>query len=77
MKSTISIWLHVDIKTLSKRSKWSQKRPLLKEEDNREKIYKLYSERKDIYKLANHKIECDKLGKENVVKKIIALYEKY
>ena len=33
--------------------------------------------RKDIYKLANHKITCDELSKENIVKKIITLYEKY
>jgi len=76
LKRTISIWLDIDIKTLSKRSKWSQRRPLLKKEDNREKIYKLYSERKNIYKLANHKIECSTLSKENIAKRIIELYEK-
>ena len=29
-----------------------------------------------IYKLANHKIECAKVSKKNIVKKIIELYEK-
>ena len=40
-------------------------------------VDELYSERKKIYKLANHKIECEKLDKESVVKKIITFYEKY
>jgi len=62
---------------LNKRTKWNQKRPLLKEVNNSKKLTELYAERKDIYKLADHKIECGQLSKENIVKKIIALYEKY
>jgi len=77
LKNAISIWLNVDIKTLNKRIKWNQKRPLLKEENNQKKLTELYFERKDIYKLANHKIVCDDLSKENIAEKIIALYEKY
>jgi len=77
LKNSISIWLNVDIKTLSKRVKWNRKRPLLKQESNQKKLTALYTERKDIYKLADHKIVCDKLSKENIAKKIIALYEKY
>ena len=77
LKNSISIWLNVDIKTLSKRVKWNQKRPLLNQESNQKKLTELYEERKDIYKLANHKIACDKLSKKAIVEKIIALYEKY
>ena len=77
LKNAISIWLNVDIKTLNQRVKWNQKRPLLKQESNQKKLTELYTERKDIYKLADHKIVCDKLSKENIAKKIIALYEKY
>ena len=77
LKNSISIWLNVDIKTLSKRVKWNQKRPLLKQESNQKRLAELYTERKDIYKLADHKIVCDKLSKKNIAKKIIALYEKY
>ena len=77
LKNAISIWLNVDIKTLNKRVKWNQKRPLLKEENNQKKITELYAERKNIYKLANHQIACDKLSKKNIAEKIIALYEKY
>ena len=77
LKSSISIWLDVNIKTLNSRVRWNQKRPLLNEKNYAEKLKKLYTERKDIYKLANHKIACDKLTKRNIVEKIIALYEKY
>ena len=77
LKNAISIWLNVDIKTLNKRVKWNQKRPLVKEEIGQKKLTKLYTERKDIYKLANYKIVCDGLSKENIAKKIITLYEKY
>ena len=77
LKNAISIWLNVDIKTLNKRVKWNQKRPLLKEKNDQKKITELYAERKDIYKLANHKIACDNLTKEDIAEKIIALYEKY
>ena len=77
LKNAISIWLYVDIKTLNKRIKWNKKRPLLKEGNNQKKLVEIFTERKDIYKLADHKITCDKLTKNNIVEKIIALYEKY
>ena len=77
LKNAISIWLDVDIKSLNKRIKWNQKRPLLKKENNQKKLYELYYERKNIYKLANHKITCGKLSKKNIAEKIISLYEKY
>ena len=77
LKNAISFWLNVNIKTLERRSKWNQKRPLLINENSKQTLSKLYIERKNIYKLANHKIECDKLSKESIVKKIIMLYEKH
>ena len=77
LKNTISIWLDADLKDLNKRIKWSNKRPLLNEENNQKKINKLYDERKNIYKLANHKINCNNLSKESIAKKIITFYEKY
>ena len=76
LENAISIWLDVSIDDLNKRIKWNDKRPLLGEGSNEEKIKKLYIERKDIYKLANHKINCDNLTKENIVEKIITFYEK-
>ena len=77
LNNAISIWLDIDIKILNKRAKWNQKRPLLKKENNQQKLKELYAERKNIYKTANHKILCNNLSKENIVKKIITLYEKY
>ena len=77
LKKAMSIWLDVDMKTLNKRSKWNQKRPLLQKENNQKILKELYDERKSIYKLANHKIECDKLSKGTIAEKIIVLYEKY
>ena len=75
LKSSISIWLHLDLKVLNQRIKWNQRRPLLQNTNTRKKIEDLFSERKDFYKLADYKIICDKLSKERVAKKIIDLYE--
>ena len=75
LKSAISIWLDTDIKTLQKRVKWNEKRPLLKKNNSYKMIKKIYLERKKIYKLANYKIKCDKMNKSDLIKKIILLYE--
>ena len=77
LKNSISIWLNVDIETLNSRIKQNYKRPLLDKENNQAKLKKLYVERKKVYELADYKIECRKLNKKNIVKKIIELYEKY
>ena len=77
LKNDISIWLDADLKILSKRVKWNKKRPLLYEKNVKEKIYKLYAERKKIYKLANHKINCENLNKVKLANEIITYYEKY
>lgn len=77
LKNTVSIWLDVDIETLNYRVKNNYKRPLLKKENSQEILKELYTKRKKIYELADHKIECNNLSKENIAKKIIALYEKY
>ena len=77
LKNAISVWLDIDLKILNQRLKWNQKRPLLKKYNNQKKLNELYEQRKNIYQLANHKIVCDKLNKENIVNRIIRLYEKY
>ena len=77
LKKAISIWLEVNIETLNKRTKWNQQRPLLNKKNNQKKLSELLGERKTIYKQANHKIVCDKLSKNDIAEKIIALYEKY
>ncbi len=77
LKNAISVWLDVSIKILNERVKWNQKRPLLKKDSDEKILKELYDKRKKIYKFANHKIICDKLNKEKLAKKIIALYGKY
>tara|TARA_B100000686_G_scaffold262580_1_gene275999 strand:+ start:193 stop:702 length:510 start_codon:yes stop_codon:yes gene_type:complete len=77
LKNSISFWLDVKAETLNNRIKRNKKRPLLKEENNKKKIFQLFKDRKHIYKLAHHKINCDKMNKDSIVKKIIEIYEKY
>ena len=77
LKNSISVWLDIDLKTVNQRIKWNKKRPLLKKNNNQKKMNELYELRKNIYKLANYKIECDKLSIQDILKKIIELYEKY
>ena len=76
LKNSISIWLDVDAKTINKRIRWKDKRPLLNKEDDLDKINKLYSERKDTYKKAKYKIVSKDLRKNILVKKILNLYDK-
>ena len=76
LKNTISIWLDLDLKTLTKRLMRNKKRPLLNKENKESEINKLFSERKNIYKLAKHRINCKNKNKKNIVNKIITLYEK-
>tara|TARA_Y100000590_G_scaffold469713_1_gene659278 strand:+ start:1553 stop:2062 length:510 start_codon:yes stop_codon:yes gene_type:complete len=77
LKNAVSFWLDDDLETLEKRLKSNKKRPLLNEENNEQKIKKIYLERKSIYQLANNKITCDGLSKEDIADQIISLYEKY
>ena len=76
LQESISVWLDIDLKTLSKRVEWNNKRPLLDGEDALSKIKKLYAQRKKIYRLAQHRINCNNINKEIISKKIIDIYEK-
>ena len=75
LKTTMSFWLNVSIKSLLLRVSRNKKRPLI-EGNYKKKMTDIYSKRKDTYKLANYKIDCDNLKKFEVVKKILKLYEK-
>jgi len=77
LKNCISIWLDTDINKLTGRTSVNKNRPLLKNKNSYEKLKEIYSKRKSTYALANHKINCDKLNKNDIVKKISELYEKY
>ena len=75
IKKGISIWLDLDIKFLVERTKKNQNRPLLKNVNKEEKIKEIYFQRKNIYEQANHIISCNNLDKEDIVEKIIKIYD--
>ena len=70
-----SFWLDLDVPLLKKRLINSKKRPLLKNNDLKDVLEKIYNDRKKIYALADFKIDCKKLNVESVANKIIELYE--
>ena len=76
LKSSISIWLDVDIKILNDRVLLNNRRPLLNKDNNVQKINEMYNERKKFYSMANYKIDCKNLKKEIIAEKIIKIYEK-
>ena len=73
-KNCLTIWLNWNSETLIKRINNSKKRPLAMKLNNFE-IKKLIFERTKIYNLSDYKINCDKLKKIQIVKKIIKIYE--
>tara|TARA_B100001059_G_C17794515_1_gene562222 strand:+ start:451 stop:966 length:516 start_codon:yes stop_codon:yes gene_type:complete len=75
LKTCLSFWLDAKIKFLLTRFAKSKKRPLLNNNDAEKTMNKIYLNRKNIYKLANFRIDCDKLNKLAVVKKISEIYE--
>ena len=75
LKNSLSFWLDLNLKTIAIRVKWNKKRPLLNQQNAEEIIKKLYLKRKNIYKLAKYKINCNKMTKEEIAKKIVFFYE--
>ena len=71
----LSFWLNWDEKTLLGRIKDSKKRPLTLNATENELI-DLIKKRSNIYSKAQYEIKCDKLSKNEIVMKIIKLYEK-
>ena len=77
LKNSLSFWLDLNLKTITKRVRWNKKRPLLNQQNVDEIIKKLYLKRKKIYKLAKYKINCNKMTKGEIAEKIIFFYENY
>ena len=75
LSECISMWLNVNLKTIYSRLKNSKKRPLIFK-NNQNNIEKIFMERKKIYSLANYEMNCDNLNLNQIIKKIIELYEK-
>ena len=73
---SISFWLDVPVDELVKRLKKSSQRPLLYGKNLSETIKKIYFDRKKIYNEADHRIKCNSMNIEEIVNKILNLYEK-
>ena len=74
LKNHLSFWLNWNYKILLNRIKNSQKRPLaINSSDN--EIVNLIQKRSNIYAKALFEIKCDNLSKNEVVNKIIKIYE--
>ena len=73
--SCISFWLDLRVETLLNRLKNVTKRPLLHKNQLEESINKIYLERKKIYNESNFRIKCNSMDKDEIVYKIIELYE--
>ena len=74
LKKHISFWLNWNNEILLNRIKNSKKRPLdFNSTDN--ELIELIKKRSNIYSKALYEIKCDKLSKNNIVKKILKIYE--
>ena len=75
INSSISFWLDLSLKFLLLRLKNAKKRPLLNQDNLEKNINKIYLERKKIYNESNYRIKCNSINAEEIVDKIIKLYE--
>ena len=69
-----SFWLSWNTSTIIGRIKKSKNRPLLKNMTEGD-INRLFVKRKKIYEKAHFKINCENLSKNEIINKIINLYE--
>ena len=74
LSNHFSFWLNWDDSILIRRIKGSKKRPLVFKTTDQE-IRMMIKERTKIYSYAKFKINCNKLTKTEIVKKIINIYE--
>ena len=74
-KSSVSFWLDVPVDELIKRLKKNNKRPLLQNKNIGETIRKIYFDRKKTYNEADYRIRCNSLKSDEIVDKILSLYE--
>ena len=74
LKNNFSFWLNCDTHTLLNRIKKNQKRPIAFNLSDSE-LTELIIERTKIYSKAQFKINCHKLKKTEIVKKILKIHE--
>ena len=75
-KLSTSFWLDVTVEELIKRLKNNKKRPLLLNKNLNETVKKIYFERKKIYNEADYRVKCNSLRSDEIVNKILDLYDK-
>ena len=75
LKNCISFWLDVKIEVVLNRSRSLKKRPLLNRGNLKSAFHDIYERRKKVYSLADFRINCTRLGKLKVTRKIIKIYE--
>ena len=73
-KNCLSFWLDWKNETIIKRIYKSKKRPLAINL-TKSQINNLIKERSKFYSLSNHRINCDKLDKVEIINKISDIYE--
>ena len=76
INNNVSFWLNWDTSIILERIKKNNKRPLIKNLNDSE-IVKLILKRSKIYAKANYKIDCNRLTKDKIIKKILNIYERY
>ena len=74
LKNHLSFWLNWDHEILINRIKNSKKRPLAINSTENELI-DLIKKRSNIYSKALYEIKCDKMSKNEIVKKVLKNYE--
>ena len=74
LKNHFSFWLKWTSRTLIKRIKNSPKRPISYKASQFE-LLNLIKKRSNIYSKANYKINCENLSKNEIVNKVIHIYE--
>ena len=75
INNNVSFWLNWDTSIILERIKKNNKRPLIKNLNDSE-IVKLILKRSKIYDKANYKIDCNRLTKDKIIKKILNIYER-
>ena len=73
--TSVSFWIDVSTEILIKRLCKSKKRPLLYKRNIPETVNKIYLERKKTYSEADYRIKCGNLKVDDIVKKILRMYD--
>jgi shikimate kinase len=76
LENHLSFWLNWNENTLINRIKNSKKRPLAFKSTKNE-LVEIIKKRSNIYSKAHFKIECEKFTKNQIVEKILNIYETY